>query len=114
MEYRASGFIVMGMLAFAALGLYLVKYWVQDVQVEVAQAEAELKKERESLHLLGAEWAYLNRPERLEKLSQRYLELTPLDSAQFISYQALPDTQTIEVNVAMPQDAPFFQPVGGR
>jgi len=115
MEYRASGILVMGCLAIGALGLYLVKYRVQDVQLEVARAEAELAKERESLHLLNAEWAYLNRPERLEKLSQKYLALTPLESTQFISYTQLPEAPpVVDVSAEVSQDSAFFQPVGAR
>ncbi len=114
MQYRASGFLVMGVLAALALGLYLVKYWVQDVQADVTRVQASLKTERESLHLLGAEWAYLNRPERLEKLSQKYLELTPLSSAQFISYTHLPEAQVIPVDAEVAPGSAFFQPVGAR
>lgn len=113
MRYRATGFVVMGGLALAAVGLYLVKYKVQDVAREVAVAEQELKKERDSVHLLGAEWAYLNRPERLKKLSQRYLELHPVSSAQFVSFQALPDLETpVAVSAQVGgEGSAFYQPV---
>lgn len=113
MRYRATGFIVMGGLALAAVGLYLVKYRVQDVAREVAASEQALKKERDAVHLLGAEWAYLNRPERLKQLSQRYLELQPVSSAQFVSFHALPD---LEAPVAVSAEiggegGAFYQPV---
>lgn len=114
MQYRVSGFLAMGVLATLALGLYLVKYWVQDVQADVTKAQAELANERESLHLLGAEWAYLNRPERLEKLSQKYLELTPLSSTQFIAYTHLPEADVVPVDAEMAPGSAFFQPVGAR
>lgn len=115
----------MGVLAFAALGLYLVKYWVQDVQQEVSAVELALNKEKESLHLLNAEWAYLNRPQRLKALSEKYLNLAPLKSTQFISYNALPDaelnaSQTIgenaprEINAEIVTDSSFFRPAGER
>lgn len=125
MQYKVSGIIIMGVLAFAALGLYLVKYWVQDVQQEVGAVELALNKEKESLHLLNAEWAYLNRPERLKALSEKYLNLAPLKSAQFISFNALPEaqmnpSQTIgeetprEINAEIVTDSSFFKPVGAR
>lgn len=125
MQYKVSGIIIMGALAFAALGLYLVKYWVQDVQQDVSTVELALNKEKESLHLLNAEWAYLNRPERLKALSEKYLNLTPLKSTQFISFNALPEaelnaTQAIgeeaprEINAEIVPDSGFFRPVGAR
>lgn len=49
-------------VAVLAIGLYMVKYSVQDVQRNVASLKTELAREKESLHLLNAEWAYLNRP----------------------------------------------------
>lgn len=113
MRYRATGFAVMGGLALCAVGLYLVKYWVQDIKGEVTQAAAELKKERDAVHLLGAEWAYLNRPERLKQLSERYLELQPVTSAQFVSFHALPDmVPAVPVSAEIGgEGGAFYQPV---
>jgi cell division protein FtsL len=83
-----------------ATGLYLVKYSVQDVQREADSLKRELAKEQESLHLLNAEWAYLNRPERLRELADRHLELAPMDSARInqtaVLPAAVPAQQTIE------------------
>jgi hypothetical protein len=80
------------MVCFAALsmGLYLVKYTVQDVQRNVTQAKISLAVEKESLHLLKAEWAYLNRPDRLRQLADRHLDLVPLDSRQVGEIEVLP------------------------
>lgn len=113
MKYRATGFVVMGVIALAQVGLYLVKYGVQDVQQKVAETQTALKKERDALHLLGAEWAYLNRPERLKELSARYLELQPVTSSQFVSFQALPDAVPVvpvAAEIGSP-DSGFYQPV---
>ena len=90
MSNRISNIIVMMCIAIAAFGLYLVKYTVQDVQRDVAVLESELENERESLHLLNAEWAYLNRPERLQALADSHLALTPLDSRQIQDVGMLP------------------------
>lgn len=73
-----------------AMGVYLVKYSVQDVQRELAARKTELATEKESLHLLNAEWAYLNRPDRLRQLADRHLDLVPLDSRQINRIGVLP------------------------
>jgi len=80
------------MLCFGigAFGVYMVKYVVQDVQRDVTTLQAQLKDERESLHLLNAEWAYLNRPERLHALAEKHLALAPLDSRQIQDVGVLP------------------------
>lgn len=77
-------------IAVLAIGLYLVKYSVQDVQRNVASLKKELASEKESLHLLHAEWAYLNRPDRLRRLADRHLDLTPIDSRQIEQVSVLP------------------------
>lgn len=86
-------------IAALAIGIYLVKYTVQDVQREVAGLKRELKTEKESLHLLNAEWAYLNRPERLRQLADRHLDLVPLDSRQIDQVRALPAAATVSESV---------------
>ncbi|MES2984076.1 MAG: cell division protein FtsL [Pseudomonadota bacterium] len=84
--------ILINMVCIAALfmGVYLVKYSVQDVQRDVVALRSELAVEKESLHLLNAEWAYLNRPDRLRHLADRHLDLVPLDSRQIEQIAVLP------------------------
>jgi len=68
----------------AASGLYRVKYQVRDIRKETSRLEASIKNEYNSLHVLRAEWAYLNRPDRLQRLSERYLELKPFSAIQMM------------------------------
>lgn len=82
-------------IAVLAIGLYLVKYSVADVQRDVVKLRGELANERESLHLLNAEWAYLNRPERLRRLADRHLDLAPMDSRQIGHVAVLPAAATV-------------------
>jgi cell division protein FtsL len=89
----------MACIAMLAAGVYLVKYSVQDVQRNVAAVKRDLAAERESLHLLKAEWAYLNRPERLRKLADRHLDLVPLDSRTINQVGVLPAAATVEESV---------------
>jgi hypothetical protein len=80
------------MVCFAvlAIGVYLVKYSVQDVQRNVAEIKRDLAVEKESLHLLNAEWAYLNRPDRLRYLADKHLDLVPLDGKRIDAVSVLP------------------------
>lgn len=74
----------------ASLGLYAVKYRVQTLQKEIAEVTRKLDAERESLHVVSAEWAYLNRPERLQALSEKYLKLKPMRGEQLGDFVSLP------------------------
>ena len=59
----------------AAFMLYKSKYEVQALKTQIAETTIELEREKQALHVVAAEWAYLNRPERLQPV---ILTLTPL------------------------------------
>lgn len=108
---RITTIIWMASFAIAAFGLYIVKYAVQDLQQEVEVARSELAKEQESLHLLNAEWAYLNRPERLRSLAEAHLSLEPLDSRKVGDIRALPAAYNALQPAAGGTASTLYQPV---
>lgn len=67
----------LALVVVAGTGLFLVKHEVQDLEEQLARLDDRIAKERENIHVLRAEWAYLTRPERLARLSERHLELKP-------------------------------------
>jgi len=65
---------------------------VQQAEDELRALERAAENEREAIRVLHAEWAYLNRPERLEFLAAQYLELVPPGPGQTLpSSSLLPD-----------------------
>ncbi len=77
------------MFVVASYGLYRVKYQVLSIRSEIAQTTRSLQQERENLHAAAAEWAYLTRPERLERLSEKYLHLQPMQPNQVADIKGL-------------------------
>jgi hypothetical protein len=95
-------------ISLSAFGLYKVKYQVQALKIEIAETARALEQEKQSLHVVAAEWAYLNRPDRLRDLATvnfDRLGLLPLQPEQFghpqeVAYPSLvlPEiTQTFDV-----------------
>ncbi len=89
MKGRATLFWIC-LAALVGFGLFHVKYKVQELEEELGRLNADIMREQETLHVLRAEWAFLNRPERLEDLNARFLHLGPLTPAQIGGLDDLP------------------------
>ncbi len=63
---------------------------VRDLEDRLAGIHRAIAGEQESLHVLRAEWSYLNRPERLEALARRHLDLRVPEAAQTMRVSDLP------------------------
>lgn len=80
----------MPVLVIAAFLLYRVKYEVQAIKSQITETSRALESEREALHVVAAEWAYLNRPERLQALADKYLATSSLTVEQIAEVEAIP------------------------
>ncbi len=85
-------FSFLWLLVFAlvsAFGVYGVKYKVQALKAQTMQAERSLRDEKRNLHVLAAEWTFLTRPERLQRLSEKYLALQAATPRQLADLETL-------------------------
>lgn len=83
-----SAFYVLATLAVMGLGYwaYVENYKTQHALDEVEDLQREIGQMREKLVVLKAEWAYLNRPDRLRDLAELNFDrlgLLPLMPEQF-------------------------------
>ncbi len=85
-----STFLWLALAIIVGFGLFHVKYQVQDLEEELARLNAAILKEQQQIHVLRAEWSYLNTPSRLEELAARHLDLGPVETAQIGSVSSLP------------------------
>jgi len=84
--YALATFGVIGLAYWA----YTENYATQDALRRVEKLQQQIGSEREKLAVLRAEWAYLNRPDRLRELADLNFEslgLMPISAAHFASPQ---------------------------
>ena len=74
----------------AGAGLFHVSYRVQSLEEELTRVNRDMLSEQETIHLLRAEWSYLNEPTRLADLTRRHLTLAPLSADQMVRIEDLP------------------------
>ncbi len=72
-------FAVVGVMAS---GLFQLKYAVQEREDELTRLNRDLIASEQAVHVLHAEWSYLNRPGRIATLAARHLDLAPMEPAQ--------------------------------
>ena len=82
-----------------ALGLwaYKINYDSRAADQRVKELEKSILLAKKQLKILNAEWAHLNRPERLRKLVEYYfleLRLNPINPDDFIAFSEIYMGQT--------------------
>ena len=81
------------LLIVSAYWAYSVNYTTRAAERRVAVLEGQIIKETDKIEVLKAEWAYLNRPERLTRLAEanyEILRLVPVRADHFGSVVDIP------------------------
>ncbi len=69
-------------VATAGFAMFAVKYEVQTLADEFARTAKQADDTERDIRVLDAEWAYLNRPDALAQMNQRFLSLGPIATKQ--------------------------------
>jgi hypothetical protein len=80
-------------LALLGIGLFQVKYNVQAKERELRDVRRQIEANLTSIHVLEAEWSYLNDPLRLADLARRHTDLLPTTPNQIGDIATLPPRQ---------------------
>src|SRR4029079_9150659 len=102
--------LVLGLVALAYV-IYEVKCEARELYEETAVLKKDIDAERDSVSVLRAEWSLLNRPERIERLAQKYLKLPPARPDQLVALEGVSDSdfqraRTAVASQTAPQPAP--------
>ena len=133
---KTRNFVVYGLVALSGVALLHTSQNVQRAEERRDELKRSIEREREQIEMLQAEWVYLNRPERLERLAEEFLDLSPPDtqklitskdavfydkptsgieqgeaaSAQDVSYQAPRPSSRIQIEIKKPAEPKSYEP----
>jgi hypothetical protein len=88
---RLLNIFVICALILAASVVYKIKFDSTLQAERVAKLSSQLRRERDAIAALRAEWAKLDTPGRIQALADRHLPLKPIKPTQFDSLDNLPE-----------------------
>ena len=88
---RLINIIIIVALIFAASAVYKIKFDSTLQAERVAKLASQLRRERDAIAALRAEWARLDTPSRIQAFADRHLKLQPVRPRQYDNLDRLPD-----------------------
>ena len=74
----------------ACIQMFALKYRVIDLEDELKGLHAQIMADSREVHMLEAEWAVKNNPDRLYQFVVGQSDLTPIDAGQMRPAESLP------------------------
>jgi hypothetical protein len=87
---RILNFAFIAITSLVCLGVYRTAEEARVDSAALKAARVEIVRESNRLTVLGAEWARLTQPARIQALTQRHLDLSNLPAVQLSSLSQLP------------------------
>ena len=89
--WRFLHVLAIGAVIASAAYVYGVKYQTIYASEQIVKTRHLIAKERDAINVLRAEYAHLVRPERLQALADKQLEMQPLALNQIVKADDLPE-----------------------
>jgi cell division protein FtsL len=87
---RILNILAIAALIGSAIYAYTIKYETIFHAETIVKLQHEIKLEQDQIGTLRAEWAHLTRPERIQALADRFLDLQPIALSQIVRLEVLP------------------------
>jgi cell division protein FtsL len=82
-------FSIIGILLMTSLMVYTTSDRVATMEKNLRKINTQIEAERQSLHVLKAEWTYLTNPTRIDGLAKKHLALQPTLPKRVVAAMAL-------------------------
>jgi cell division protein FtsL len=99
---RVLNICLIGALVLAAADVYTIKFEATRQAQHVAKLRLEIRRARDAVAALRAEWAKLDNPARIQALARRHLQLRPAEARQMDPLNNLPERPPDRVPVDEP------------
>jgi len=94
---RWLNIVAVAALLGSAVYAYSTKYETILTSEQIAKTRNAVEREKHAIATLRSEWAHLTRPERVQVLAEKHLDLRPLQMNQIVRTMDLPDkTQRVD------------------
>jgi hypothetical protein len=97
---RMLNFAFIAVTGLMCLGLYRIAEQARIAQADLSATRVAIAQEQNALTVLGAEWARVTQPARIQALAQRHLQISDLPTVELGCLTSLPDR-------AAPPDSPI-------
>jgi cell division protein FtsL len=88
---RFLNILAIASLIGSAIYAYTIKYDTILHAEKIVKLKHVIEREKDQIDMLRAEWAHLTRPERIEELASKFLDLQPSALNQIVRADALPE-----------------------
>ncbi len=88
---RILNILAIAALIGSAITAYTIKYETIFHAETIVKLQHQIKLEQDQIGTLRAEWANLTRPERIQALADKFLDLQPVALNQIVRVEALPN-----------------------
>ena len=99
---RHATVITLFIAALMGVALYYLKYRVTELENELARLNREIVDDQQAVHVLRAEWSYLNETSRLRAIAEQHLGMVPISPEQFATPEEIPSRDLAGDNRATP------------
>jgi cell division protein FtsL len=89
--FRYLNVVAVASLVGSAVYAYSISYQTLLYSAQIDKAKDEIQHQRDDIDMLRAEWAHRVRPQRLQELADKYLDLQQLSINQIVGINDLPD-----------------------
>jgi cell division protein FtsL len=89
--WRLLHVIAIGALVASAVYVYSLKYQTIYASEQIVKTRHLIAKERDAINILRAKYAFLTRPDRLQALADKQLDMQPLSLHQIVKAADLPE-----------------------